>query len=194
MTTSRNLPPASTRAAILFLALVCLLFGQGSAGAQNLTLSNMVMDNQRGDLTLRFSLAVDEVDKLRALLQDGAFLALKCQATLALKRGYLPSKNLVSVEERRVLSANALTQEFILEINPPRALRNKNLAALLAEGWGHMEINLGPFSVLQRGASYAVNLEVLLIEADIPAWMRWALFFKSWEVAPSASYRMDFEF
>jgi hypothetical protein len=182
----------------LFTTLVgvafCLFLCQKIAMAQTLTLSNLVMDNQRGALTLRFSLTVNELERLRALLQDGTTLALKCQIKLSRKREYLPAKTLVDAEARQVLSGEPLSQEFVLEFDQQQAMRNKDLAKLLGDAWGHMEINLGPFSLLERGASYSVALDVSLIEANVPAWMRWALFFKSWEVAPSAVYRMDFEF
>jgi len=180
--------------ALLCLALAGLCLTTDALATQNLTLSNFVMDNQQGNVTLRFSLAIDDVESLRALLQDGSLLALKCRAKLARKRGHWLSKTLVDVEARHLLSGNSLTHEFLLEQDQVKTLRNKSLAALLAEGWNHMEINLGPFSLLERGQSYAVELEVSLLQADVPAWMRWALFFKSWEVAPAAGYRLDFEF
>lgn len=193
MISTRTLPTFRLLAT-LGAVLLCLGLSVRPAAAQTLSLSNLVMDNQRGALTLRFSLAVNELEKLRALLQDGTTLALKCQIKLSRKRGYLPSKTLVDAEARQVLSGEPLSQEYVLEFDQQKAMRHRDLGRLLAEAWGHMEITLGPFSLLERGSSYSVALDVSLVEANVPAWMRWSLFFKSWEVAPSAVYRMDFEF
>jgi hypothetical protein len=185
---------AAALAAALAVAAFCLL-RPAPASAQTLSLSNLVLDNQAGSVTLRFSLLVDEVERLEAMLLDGATLVLHCRAELERHRGMWTDQTLSEAGCRSTLRADTLTQEF--EVQAPgdgQALRGQDLEQLLTRAWEQIALDLGSFANLKRGSDYSVSLTVSLEHADVPPWLKSSLFFWSWEVAPQIGYSMDFQY
>lgn len=159
-----------------------------------MTLSDLVLDNKGGGVSVRFKVDFEPVEEVAAILQDGATLALRCEAQLSRQRGWWLDKSLAEAERRDLLYGNAIAKEFVVEQESRLTLRERDLKVLLRKAWGNIAMDLGPFSRLERGATYIINLTVSLKQADVPAWMRWTLFFRSWEAVPTAKYQMVFEY
>ncbi|MDD4951365.1 MAG: DUF4390 domain-containing protein [Desulfovibrionaceae bacterium] len=182
--------------AALVLALVLALAAWAAPGlCQSLNLRDLVVDNQAGTLTARFGVLVGGAKEVAESLEDGAVLALTCQARLYQRRDYwldgLRAEN-TFVSRLRL---DSLTREFVLDIPGREApLKNKDLEALLAEGWSDIGLSLGPWNALRHGASYSLGLDVKLNQADIPNWFKRLLFFWSWDVIPATSYKLDFKY
>jgi len=193
--TPRTSQPAVLPAVLLALALLLCL--PAPAAAEGLVLRNFVLDNQEGNMTLRFSIGLDdslELEELRDMLLEGAVLRLECQAGMQRKRGYWLDEPLATGWLQNTLRADPQRDLFILEQPDDRVVRAGSLEQLLAEAWRSMSITLGPFSLLERGQAYSVGLEVELKLQDVPAWKRWTLFYSDFEVVPGAHYQMDFEY
>lgn len=160
-----------------------------------LALDDLVVDNQAGRLASRFSLSVSDTDQLGAVLRGGATLTLACEAVLYRQRSLWTDKELARGRLDSRLAADQLTREFLLwPPGRPRPLRDRDLARLLAQGWGGLSLDLGPFGLLERGNDYTLSLDVRLVQEEVPGWLKDSLFFWSWEAAPSLNYDMDFSY
>ncbi len=182
----------SALAVVLLLCCVC----SGNAwSAQGIQLRNFVLDNRDGNITIRFSLDLNKRDRdqIEAMLLDGARLGLHCKAELYRKRNFWTSKLLAQGQQDSQLRADELSRVYVIKIGKDET-QDKTLEKLLQRVWTDIQLNLGPFSMLQRGNEYFLDLDVSLKKDDVPAWMRWSLFFRSWEAVPGARYQMNFEY
>jgi hypothetical protein len=73
-------------------------------------------------------------------------------------------------------------------------LQDKDIQELFNKAWDQLTLDLGSWSALQRGDSYSLRLEIRLSRSDIPAWLRYSLFFWSWDVIQPTTYRLDFTY
>lgn len=176
------------------LALVLALWGQ-AALAQSLVLSNLVVDNQSGALTARFGVALDSLAEVSDALQAGATLSLTSRGKLTREGGLFSSPTVARAEMSCRLKYDQLTREYSMTAPGREApLRNTRLDELLRAGWGSLALEMGSWSVLERGREYSLDLDIRLHQTDIPNWFRRTLFFWSWDVAPQASYRLHFKY
>ena len=185
--------PARRYSAAVVVLLFFLLLPASPARAQHIQLSNLILDNEAGAIAVRFSLALEEDEPLAAMLKEGAVVALRCRAALYRKRDLWSDEQIAETRLVSRVRNDALTREFVVEMpGEPQPARSVNLPALLNRTWNKIAMDLGPFSSLKRGEEYVLELKVTLEHDDVPAWMRWALFFWSWKVAPAATYQMEF--
>ncbi len=186
---------AVVRSLVMVLVLLCCAMPRSGWCAQGIQLRNFVLDNRDGNIMIRFSLELNKRDRdlIQAMLQDGARLRLICSAALYRKRDFWTSKKLAEGVLDSQLRADELSQRFVLK-TPDGETQDKTLDKLLRRAWADIQLNLGPFSLLQRGNEYFLDLDVTLKKDEIPAWMRWSLFFRSWEAVPGARYQMNFEY
>lgn len=186
----------------LLLAVIALAVAVGPgartavAQGEGLHLNNLVLDNQAGEVTARFGVDVIGLEKVRqALEEDGAVLGLICTATIERKRTIWMNSELASTEYVSRLSKNALSNEYVLNIpGSSEPLRSKELASLLEKAWGGITLRLGPWSMLETGEGYILDLNIELKRSDVPAWLQYTLFFWSWDVFPGANYQLDFRY
>ncbi len=185
----------SPAAALALVAATTLVLWASAASAQSLVLSNLVVDNQAGSLMARFGVAVDDVAALTESLHNGATLALTCKARLGKKSGLFASPQVAEAETTSRLKYDALTKEYALNLPGREApLKNAGLRELLRSGWGELTLDMGSWRRLERGKEYTLTLDIRLYQTDIPNWFKRTLFFWSRDVAPSASYQLDFTY
>jgi hypothetical protein len=93
------------------------------------------------------------------------------------------------------LSRDELAQEYVLHLpGAEKPLRSKDLAPLLDKAWGAVAMDLGSWSLLAPGHDYALRLRISLKRLDVPAWLRYAVFFWSWDVLPETNYQQEFHY
>ncbi len=177
------------------LILAFLLFRAGPARAQSLTLNNLVVDNQAGSFMARFGVIVDGVPEVAYNLDNGVVLGLTCEAKLSRKRSMWADKTVNEVLWVSRLQQDSLTGEYVLVL-PGREtpFREKDLQKLLTRAWSNIAVDLGPWSNLERGSDYVLDLSIKLNQVDIPNWFRRTLFFWSWDVVPATSYQLEFRY
>jgi hypothetical protein len=187
-------PLLPVRALALVLGLG-LLLAATPARAQAISLKAPSLANVSGVLTTRFGINVDEVVVLKGELEDGAQLALRCSISLHKTRDYWLDGHLASAFFVSQLSREPLSGEFVMTL-PGRAtpLRNKNLQALLAEGWGAVEVGLGPWDMLERGQKYSLSLDAFMNDADAPEGVSRFIYFWSWDAGAGTTFQLDFTY
>lgn len=187
----------STRAALLLavlLALGAVLLGTARAADQVLDLNNLVLDNQAGQITVRFGVSAPPAP-LREALAEGAGLGLVCTASLERVRGVLPDADVAEGEYISELTRDELAQEYVLRLpGVEKPVRSKDLGALLDKAWGAVTMDLGSWDLLAPGHTYALSLTISLKRRDVPAWLRYSLFFWSWDVLPETNYQLEFSY
>ncbi len=198
-------PPARRALARLFLALALVLGLAAGAAAQGggappapdgaLDLRNLVLDNQAGDISVRFGVGLPEVRALEEELAAGTTVGLKCRATVYRRKSLWTDTNVASASFVSPLAKDALANDYILELpGEARPLRGKDLPALLDKGWGALALNLGPWESLLPGHQYRLRLEISVDRLEVPVWMRYTLFFWSFDLYAPVSYQLEFNY
>jgi len=188
--------PLRRRASLtaLLLALSLCLWAP-VAQAQSLVLSNLVVDNQSGMLTARFGVSLDSLAEMTDALNGGVTLALTCRAKLSPQGGILSSPQVAAAEMVCRVKLDSLTREYVMTLPGREApLKNARLDELLRASWSQLSLDLGSWSILERGRGYTLALDIRLHQVDIPNWFRRTLFFWAWDVAPQASYQLHFKY
>ena len=181
--------------ALLGALLAALLLWTSLAQAQTLSLSNLVVDNKAGTFTARFGIGVTGVDEIAEVLTDGVVLALRCQATLLRKRSYWTDAAVAETDYVSTIRRDAISREFVLRLDGREApLTGKRLGPLLAQAWGQIQLDLGPWDNLKRGQDYQLRLRLSLDRTEIPDWIRDTVFFWSWDVIPATNYTLEFAY
>jgi hypothetical protein len=183
----KALTAACCAALVLFLAV--------QAVAAEMRLSHLVLDNQAGEITARFGIDFMGLEELERALSEGSTLELVCMAEIVRRRSLWMNKGLAEAEFMSTLSRDALAKEYVLRLpGEQEPLRSDKLAPLIDKAWGALVMDLGPWSTLQRGQEYTLGLSVTLRRSEVPAWLRYTLFFWSWEVVPETEYQLDFSY
>lgn len=189
--------PAAARAGILaFFALALwLVLPAAPVRAQGLELANLTLDNRGGNLSVHFGLRVEGLAAVKSVLDQGSELALRCRVDVHRVRSFFFDNRVAGLDFESRLGFDSLAQEYSVELpgggNP---LRGKDLGSLLGKAWGAVTLDLGPWKALAPGHDYVLSLDVSLKRADVPALVRVAAFFLSWDVLPATHYEQDFRF
>ncbi|MEW5774688.1 MAG: DUF4390 domain-containing protein [Thermodesulfobacteriota bacterium] len=182
-------------ARVLAAALLALALLPGLALAQGLELTNLTLDNRGGNLSAHFGLRAEGLAAVKAALDQGSELGLRCRVDVHRVRTMFFDSRVAGLDFESRLGFDRLAQEYSVELpgggNP---LRGKDLAALLAKAWGAVTLDLGPWKALAPGHEYVLSLDVSLKRLDVPGWIRVAAFFWSWDVLPATHYEQGFRF
>ncbi len=183
----------------LFFALALAVAALGCPVARAadgaLDLGNLTLDNHAGDITVRFGVSLPDIEGLEQELAAGTTVGLKCQATIYRRKSLWADTNVAEATLVSPLRKDALANDYILEIpGDPRPLRDKNLAALLDKGWGRLAMDLGPWESLLPGHQYRLRLEISMGRLEVPVWMRYVVFFMSFDLYKPVSYQLEFNY
>ncbi|WP_428569458.1 MAG: DUF4390 domain-containing protein [Solidesulfovibrio sp. DCME] len=187
MDSLRRLLPA------LALALGTILWAAAPARAQELLLSNLVLNNIEGKIRVRFGVEPTGIEPIRQALAAGVRLALTCKARLSVKRDYVWNQEVTRAEwqsELRRLKGG----DFIASLPGQGTVADKELRTLLRKAWSEILIDLGPWDRLERGKTYVLTLELALLRLDVSPWLRKGLFFWPFDAATPVSYQLDFTY
>jgi hypothetical protein len=193
----RKARPAAVRAGMLalFALALWLVLPAAPVRAQGLELANLTLDNRGGNLSVHFGLRAEGLDAVKAALDQGSELALRCRVDIRRVRSFFFDSRVAGLDFESRLGFDGLVQEYRVELpgggNP---LRGKDLGGLLGKAWGAVTLDLGPWKALTPGHDYVLSLDVSLKRADAPALVRVAAFFLSWDVLPATSYEQAFRF
>jgi hypothetical protein len=187
--------PRPLLALITILLLLALGAFHSQAAGQDIELDGLVIDNRAGDLGVGFGVNIPDPQPLLAALSEGSVLGLRCRARIERRRGLWPDSKVVEIEYRSLLRMDGLAKEFLIDLpGHETPIAGKDLRALLARGWGSIVLDLGPWSQLRQGRNYTLVLALSVARLDVPTWMRFAVFFWTWDVFPEVEYRLDFRY
>ena len=183
------------QALIAGLASVLALACPGYGSAQELVLSNLVVDNQAGEILVRFGVEVEGSDRIARILKEGESLGLSCSVSLLRERSLWFDQTVYSADLDLFLHYDPLSRQFTAELPGGQSpMAHPDLAVLLSKAWSEITLDLGPWKDLSRGKGYRLMLEISLNRLDVPVWLKRALFFWDWEAAPTMHYQLEFTY
>ncbi len=169
-----------------------LLFPAREADAQRLDLSSFLIDTYGDNLLARFSIEVDDFEKIKAALDNGSKVALICDVSLLLKRILFWDLPIAGRVIEIDLEKDFLSGGYnVIFPEQKRSLSSFEESDFL-EIFGDMNVELLPLDKLEPGQKYAVRIQVKLISRGVPKWIKRTLFFWSWDLAGSIRYEMEF--
>ena len=182
---------------VILLVLFTIVFAwRAQSFAQSIKLSNLVVDNQAGRIKVRFGVEVAATQEVEQALHNGQLLALQCRATLSRRRDYFWNASVAQAQtvSRLIRSDDGEAYEIIHPGGRRENYRGRDLAVVMGEAWGTMDLDLGPWDSLSRGNVYVLSLEVRLLRQDVSAWLKNALFFWNFDTIPPAEYKLEFSY
>jgi hypothetical protein len=177
-----------------FAAAVLIVCCAASATAQDISLTNLIIDNIDGRISVRFGVEFANPFAIESALSEGAELAMVCNARLVAKRDYWLDREIGRAES---ISQVRKTSSGLYSINIPGQtgeLTGRDFPALLAKAFDDFAMNLGPWGILKRGEAYSLSMEIRLERVNVSSWLKNSLFFWSFDAAPPARYRLDFTY
>ncbi|EKO40112.1 MAG: hypothetical protein B193_1168 [Solidesulfovibrio magneticus str. Maddingley MBC34] len=163
------------------------------ASAQELLLTNLVLNNYEGRIRVRFGIEPTGLDRIIQALDAGERLNLRCRARLSLKRDYVWNQSVSAAawegELRRIK-----TGEYVASLPGQGSAADKDLGSLFRKHLGEILIDLGPWDRLERGVTYVLSLDLSLTRPDVSPWLKNGLFFWSFDAARPVSYQLDFTY
>ena len=177
------------------LLLAMCLLAPVPVAAQHLILDKLVLDNRSGNVAARFTTHIDDISRIEEELADGAELGLIARVTLSRQRTAWVDATLAEREMVTLMGYDPLSKEYL--VSPPlggKEAKGKDLGLLLEKFWRDAIVELAPWSGLERGHDYVLDLEIRLTRKDVPGWIRTTLFFWSWDVIGVTTYRLEFSY
>lgn len=180
-------------AALVLLALVALPAASAMAG--ELELGNLILDNEAGNISVRFGVRLDDLAELEEELSLGTTVGLTCEAAVYRRKSLWADTRVAGTEWVSPLSKDVLANDYVIKMpGDDRVLRDKDLAALLGKAWGQMSLDLGPWQSLVPGHEYRLEMRIGMDRVDVPTWLRYVVFFWSFDLYEPVSYRLDFSY
>lgn len=169
--------------AILFFSSAFLSVAS-AAESMHFTLEQPALVEENGILWLSVPLSVDDEDKLRDLLRDGATLELDIETKLERHRSLWFNE---TVNERRFTShikyEPILRQYSQTSVFDGLPLQRDNVRKLLAASWKQLKLPILTVSRLDPGEEYQVKVTLQLRYVELPAWLDRSLVLWSRDVA-----------
>ncbi|MFO7728130.1 MAG: DUF4390 domain-containing protein [Desulfonatronovibrio sp.] len=162
------------------------------AFSQNLDLSSFVLDTRENNLLARFSVEIDDFDKIASALENGAELALVCEVSVLENRTLFWDQAIVHKKINIEMEKNLLAEDYIVVFPDQKRTLDSFGKKEFLELFEDMDIELLPLEPLQTEKKYIVRIQVKLISRSIPKWIKRTLFFWSWDLAGSIHYEMEF--
>jgi len=176
-------------------AVMALIFlHSASAFAQDISLSNLIVDNSGGNISVRFGVQFANPFAIEAALNEGAELTLGCNARLIAKRDYWLDREIGRAESVSLLRKTPSGQYVIARPDGSAPLTGQDFPALLSKAFEDFSMILGPWNMLNRGDAYSLSMEIRLERQNVSPWIKKSLFFWSFDAAPPARYRLDFSY
>lgn len=149
------------------------------------------------NIFVEFSVELSNQPKLRAMLKDGAIIALETECNLQRKRSLWVNELVFEKLYNSTLGYDQLTREFLLylpELNAPK--RDRKLSRLMQENWQKISIKLNTTEQFVQDAnhSYQVNITFTLRHKENPPWLEKTLFFVPDIVAGPENKSLDFDY
>lgn len=191
---------SGVRACALLCACVSLFF---SSVAAALPPQELIMDPpaavvEKGMLTLKLALTVDNEEGLLALLKDGAVLELAVSAGIERERAFWRNAALAGAEFSSILRHDPLSRDFVVLVPTPegeKEIRDRSLTRLLQASWRRLSLPVVPFADMPQdepAAPYLVRIVISLRHTDVPPWLEKSSVFWSAELVPRVSRNFMF--
>lgn len=184
------------RKAVILAVLVLLAVAAPSAGQEGCHIDNLGLhSSEDGHIRVHFGVQCPVVPLQTMLVEEGGVIRVVFEVALLRERLFLWKKQETVVQQTFLLQNRSLSQEFVVDGGQlEQPLIGPRLGPILHKAWSTLEMDLGPWHNLQPGSAYSVELRIRCDRADVPVWLRKALFFWSWDVLPPRSYNLGFRY
>ena len=179
--------------AAMAVVMAALLGVAQPAAAQELLLTNLVLNNYEGRIRVRFGIEPSSLERINQVLAAGERLTLRCKARLSLRRDYVWNEEVNAAtweSELRRLKGG----EFVVNLPGQGTVADKDLGTLFHKHLSEILMDLGSWDRLERGVTYVLTLELALTRPDVSPWLKNGLFFWSFDAARPVSYQLDFTY
>ena len=185
------------RGLILFAILATFFVSAPTArsampGEPSFRLEAFMIESMPREVRVESDLLLNNSEKVRDELRNGAQMVFTCTGTLVRVRTLLTNETLGTLARSAQLRHDPLIREFLLYQEGKPLLRSKRLDELLRTFWQAESLVFQPVAPLETGETYRVNLQLTLQHSQVPPWLEKALFFWSWDVTPPLSVEQDF--
>ncbi len=177
---------------IFFILPVLLLVSNHKADSQSLDLSSFTVETGDNHLMARFSVDVDEFEKIKETLDNGGKMIMICAADLFRKRSVFWNKRLKSQKVEIALEKDLLKGKYVVSL-PEGEIKLKELPEEdFTSLFQDIKVELFPWKELETGRNYKLSMHIRLVSRDVPKWIKRTLFFWSWDVARDIRYETEF--
>ena len=142
-----------------------------------------------------YQLGLKGLVPIRDQLRDGAHMTIEGGIRLFQYNLLRPNSELASQPLVWILRHDPLTREFLLADAGSADggfHRSLHLDTLLREAWGNLHAALTPKEPFDDDETYIIRFDLVLKYAEVPPWLKKALFFWSWELSPQFSHEHEF--
>lgn len=157
-------------------------------------LGDLVLDNLAGNVSVRFSVSMDSMKELEEELAAGSTVRLTCDGAVYRQRSMWADASITDGQWVSYLSKDVLANNYRVELPGGKDIEGRSLPDLLDRAWEGIALDLGPWSELTPGSDYRLELRLSMDRTEVPVWLRYMLFFWSFDVYPERTYQLDFSY
>lgn len=177
---------------LFFLGLLVVLTSVQEAGSSDLDLSDFIVETQDDHLVVRFSIEMDDLEKIKSLLDNGSDIALIYQVKVFKKYSFFPNYLLVSREVEVELEKDLISGSYGI-FYPDHTRKTDSLELEDFNNlFNDVTVSLLPMEKFELQQDYIARFQARVISKNIPVWIKRTLFFWSWDLAESIKYEMEF--
>ena len=176
----------------LFALTVC----QASPASANLiSITDLGVDNAAGQVSVGFSIVVNDMEPLMEALKNGGDYEVRCTSRLYYRRAGFWNSFLSEAGYTCVISSKPIARECqVVDDRGTHTFPFQGLQDQLNRFWSKVSIPMGSWDMIKRGSAYRVVMTFKVTRTNMPAWVSKPLFFVSWDLVPEVVYEFDFDF
>lgn len=178
----------------VIFSLLCTL-SISTVNAASITVSDMGVDNAEGNISVGFSIVVQDVEPLLQALQSGGEFEVVCLGRLYQHRIGLWDSLLGENTYTCRLSSRTIARECsVRDASGEYVVAFKELQQDLNRIWKRVSLPMGSWELVERNNVYRVVLEFQIVRKDSAEWLPRPLFFVNADLIPKMVYEFDFDY
>lgn len=181
---------------ITFWCLLALAVCQARpASANSISITDLGVDNAEGQVSVGFSIVVNDMGPLMEALKNGGDYEVRCTSRLYYRRAGFWNSFLSEAGYTCVISSKPIARECqVVDDRGTHTFPFQSLQDQLNRYWSQVSIPMGSWDMIKRGSAYRVVMTFKVTRTNMPAWVSKPLFFVSWDLVPEVVYEFDFDF
>jgi hypothetical protein len=171
------------------------LFSSSVLRADSISLTGLGVDNAEGQISVGFSIVVNDMPPLLDALQNGGQFQVRCSAKLYQRRIGFWDTFLAEAQYVSDLVGKPIAREcMVSDQRGTHLIDFSDLPHELDQFWSRLSLPMIGWESIERGQAYRVVLKFSVIRTNVPGWVSKPLFFVSWDLVPEVAYVLDFDF
>lgn len=155
----------------------------------------MGVDNAGGNISVGFSITVQDVEPLLQALQSGGAYEVRCLGRLYRHRVGMWNSLLGEAVYTCQLAGRPIARECVVtDARGEHVLSFNDLRRDLGLLWQRLSMPMGSWDMIERNNDYRVQLVFKVVQTNVPGWVAKPLFFVNWELVPEMTYEFAFDY